>query len=86
MFAGGSALINNWDSRTGNFKKFISLLKELADKGLKTGDSCRSFSSVIKQIQKYSRDDSSDPVDRFIGQEIATIGNFLQMKEDQANV
>ena len=34
----------------------------------------------------YSNDDSADPVDHFISQEIATIGNFLQMKEDEANV
>ncbi len=70
-------MINNWDSRTGNFKKFTHLLKELAEKDTNTGNACRSYSSVIKQIQMYSNDDSADPVDHFISQEIATISNFL---------
>jgi len=32
---------------------------------------------MVKAIQMYSRDDPNDPVDHFVGQEIATIGNFL---------
>lgn len=80
-----SPYIADWDSKTGNFRKFLELLNDLAEKGFSTGDACRSFVAMVKEIQTFSRDDPDDPVDHFIGQEIATIGNFLQMREDEAN-
>lgn len=84
-FYQAASQISDWDTKTGNFRKFTQLLRELGEKGFSTGDACRSFVGMVKAIQTFSRDDPADPVDHFIGQEIATIGNFLQMKEDEAN-
>ena len=80
-----SAKIPDYDTKTGNFRKFMMLLSDLGNKGFTTSEACRSFTAAVKEIQQYSRDDVSDPVDHFIGQEIGTIGNFLQMAEDVAN-
>lgn len=49
-FFRASALIPNWESQTGNFRKFIQLLHELSDKGFTRGDTCRSFTSMVKAI------------------------------------
>lgn len=84
--AQNSALILDWDTKTGNFKKFIELLNKIAENGFSTGEVCRSYTSMIKSIQAMSRDDEKDIVDHFIGQEIATISNFLQMTEDRENI
>ena len=83
-FSKASALIRGWDTKTGNFKKFTEMLENLGRKGSLTAEACRSYTNDIKTIQAYSRDDD-DPVDHFIGQEIATIGNLVQMREDDGN-
>ena len=70
-------MIPEWETRTGNFRKFCELLKDLQEKGAMTGEACRSYTSMIRQIQAFSRDDEKDAVDHLIGQEIATIGNLL---------
>lgn len=85
-FFQASAQISDWNTKTGNFRNFILLLRDLSEIGFSTGEACRNFQGRVRSIQKYSRDDPDDPVDHFIGQEIATISNFLQMKEDEANI
>jgi hypothetical protein len=66
-FARVKDLIKDWDSKTGNFKKFNELLDNLAKQGSLTGDACRSYRSTIETIQAQSRDDENDAVDHFIG-------------------
>jgi len=43
-------MIADWDTKTGNFRKFVQLLRDLAEKGFSTGDACRSFVSMVKDI------------------------------------
>ena len=62
-----STVITDWDSKTGNFKKFCELLKNLEEKGAMTGEACRSYTNTIRSIQTFSRDDPEDAVDHFIG-------------------
>lgn len=83
-FAKGSEHIKDFATKTGNFKKFMELLRNLSEQGSLTADACRSYRGAIASIQDLSRDDD-DPVDHFISHEIATIGNLLQVREDNEN-
>jgi len=57
---------------------FIDMLESLKKTGSLTGEACRSYTNQIREIQKFSRDDEhKDPVDHFLSQQIATIGNLL---------
>jgi len=49
-FYRNSALIADWESKSGNFRKFTQLLRELGEKGFSTGDACRSFTGMVKAI------------------------------------
>ena len=60
-------------------------MQDIGAKGFSTGAVCRSFASTVKSIQTFARDDNLDPVDHFVGQEVATIANFLQMWLDEWN-
>lgn len=86
-FASKPTQIKDWATKTGNFKMFMDMIEDLKKTGSLTGEACRSYTNTIRQIQSFSRDDEhKDPVDHFLSQQIATIGNLLQAKEDEANV
>ena len=43
-----SPLIPDWETKTGNFRKFCELLKDLEEKGATTAEACRSYTNVIR--------------------------------------